>query len=114
MKNGDFRVSPKNFRSSVALAYDAVLLDQQCGLVDAKTPELMNMPMLPNEAWHHHQASLAGAVDSARFLITFSLVPSIQAGGNELHRAASLGAVQRVQAAIAAGVDVNSRNAAGP
>ena len=112
-RGGDFRVSPQNIRSSVALAYDAVLLDQQSGLVDAKTPELMNLPMLPEEAWHHYEAALSGAVDSARFLITFSLVPSIQAGGSEIHRAASLGSVQRVRAAISAGEDVNSRNRAG-
>ena len=62
--------------------------------------------MCAGEAWHHYTAGRAGVVDSARFLITFSLVPSVQAGGGPLHRAASLGQADRVARLLEAGARV--------
>ena len=106
---GELRLArPADVYATVVAAYDAVVATQQSGLVDAKSPHLADIPLSPAESWHHHQASLHGAVDSARFLITFSLVPAIQTGGGPLHIAAARGATEQVAALLARGADPNA------
>jgi ankyrin repeat protein len=110
---GERRLStPAALHDSVALAYKAVLEKQQSGLVDAKTPWLMDAPLHPKETWHHAEAAKAGVLDSARFLITFSMVPSVQTGGTPLHVAAALGAAEAVEALLAEGAAVDAEREA--
>jgi len=104
--------TPAALHESVALAYKAVLEKQQSGLVDAKTPWLMDAPLHEKETWHHAEAARAGVVDSARFLIAFSMVPSVQTGGSALHVAAALGATATVEALLAEGADANAEREA--
>lgn len=89
--------SPQDVYASVALAYGIVVEPQQAGLVDAKHSHLMQAPLHPQEAWHHFRAGRAGVVDSARFLITFSIIPSIQSGGPRLHLAAAQGLLDEIR-----------------
>lgn len=112
-KPGERRLAtPETLHESVALAYAAVLEKQQSGLVDAKTPWLMDAPLHPKETWHHAEAAKAGVLDSARFLITFSMVPSVQTGGTPLHLAAALGAVATIEALLAEGAAVDAEREA--
>lgn len=50
---------------------------------------------------HHFQASKHGVIDSARFLVTFGMVPSVQSGGSLLHLAAAQGQLERVKQLLA-------------
>ena len=79
----------------------------QAGLADPKQGNHFHPGLSKQEAWHHYQASEAGVVDSARFLITFSMVPSVQSGGSPLHIAASLGNLERVHTLIDDGARVD-------
>lgn len=94
-----------DFHASVALAWDAVVEPNQGGLVDAKVQHLPIAPLTAGESWHHRAAAKAGVLDSARFLITFSVVPALQAGGERIHLAAARGDVAGVLTELAAGVD---------
>ena len=60
----------------------------------------MAPPLSEGEAWHHYEASQAGVIDSSRFLITFTMIPSVQSGGSPLHVAAAIGNVARVRAML--------------
>ena len=83
---GEYSIStPADLYDHVAHAWDAVVEENQAGLVDAKHSLQSSAPLTSQEAWHHFQASRAGVVDSARFLITFGVVPSIQSGGKPIH-----------------------------
>jgi len=74
-----------------------VVEPHQAGLMDPKHSSAVAAAGLSSEeAWHHFQAGQAGVVDSARFLITFSMVPSVQTGGSRLHIAAAMGNVDQV------------------
>lgn len=90
---------PTTLHASVAVAYNAILegAEKQSGLVDAKTPWLMNQPLHPQESWHHHTAANAGVLDSARFLITFSMAPALSTGGSPLHLAAAMNDAARIK-----------------
>jgi len=92
--------SPQDVYASVSLAYETVVEPQQAGLVDAKHSHLMQAPLHPQEAWHHFRAGRSGIVDSARFLITFSIIPSIQSGGSRLHVAAAQGLLEEMRKQI--------------
>jgi ankyrin repeat protein len=92
--------SPQDVYASVSLAYETVVEPQQAGLVDAKHSHLMQAPLRPQEAWHHFRAGRSGIVDSARFLITFSIIPSIQSGGSRLHVAAAQGLLEEMHKQI--------------
>jgi hypothetical protein len=92
--------SPQDVYASVSLAYETVVEPQQAGLVDAKHSHLMQAPLRPQEAWHHFRAGRSGIVDSARFLITFSIIPSIQSGGSRLHVAAAQGLLEEMRKQI--------------
>ena len=89
--------TPQDVYKSVSLAYETIVEPQQAGLVDAKHSHLMQAPLHPEEAWHHYRAGKNGIVDSARFLITFSMIPSIQAGGSRLHICAALGLIDEMR-----------------
>ena len=87
---------PMELFESVRGAWDGVVATQQAGLMDAKAPQLADVPLRAEEAWHHYRAGQQGVVDAARFLITFTLVPSVQSGGSALHLAAATGAEARL------------------
>ena len=91
---------------SVLGSWTSVVSAHQAGLSEPGQPP--GPDLSPGEAWHHYQAGQAGVVDSARLLITFSLVTSVQAGGEPLHTAASLGDVERVRRLLEAGARVDS------
>ena len=76
---------PKELWPRVKKTWDIVVEKNQAGLVDAKQTGLATQPLSEQEAWHHYSAGREGIIDSARFLITFNLFPSIQAGGEPLH-----------------------------
>jgi len=89
--------TPQDVYKSVSLAYETIVEPQQAGLVDAKHSHLMQAPLHPEEAWHHYRAGKNGIVDSARFLITFSIIPSIQSGGSRLHICSALGLIDEMR-----------------
>ena len=91
---------------SVLGSWTSVVEAHQAGLSEPGQPP--GPGLSSGEAWHHYQAGQAGVVDSARLLITFSLVTSVQAGGEPLHVAASLGDVERVRRLLEAGARVDT------
>ena len=100
--------SPQVLLEYVTGAWDAVVEHHQAGLAEPKQESaLSSVGLSSEEAWHHFQAAQAGVVDSARFLITFSLVPSVQTGGSPLHIAAALGNVERVRQLLEDGARVD-------
>ena len=100
--------SPQQLIKSVGHAWDTVVAPHQAGLADAKAGHLTAAPLSDGEAWHHYQAGQAGVIDSARFLVAFGVVPSLQTGGGKLHAAAARGLLPTVQALLEAGdEDVN-------
>ena len=101
------------FHASVSLAWDIVVEPNQGGLVDAKVQHLPAAPLSASESWHHRHAAKAGVLDSARFLITFSVVPALQAGGERIHLAAARGDVAAVRAELDAGADAGARTLEG-
>eukprot|EP00039_Didymoeca_costata_P014863 m.245744 g.245744 ORF g.245744 m.245744 type:complete len:854 (-) comp16109_c3_seq10:48-2609(-) len=52
--------------------------------------------MPAESAYANYQRSMTGNVDSARLLMEFSMVPSVKAGGGELHKAAAVGDIDKV------------------
>jgi ankyrin repeat protein len=97
------RLAPVELFASVQASWAAVVEPQQAGLMDAKAPQTASLPLTQGEAWHHYAAANTGTVDSARFLISFAIVPSLQAGGTLLHLAAAVGALERVAALLRGG-----------
>jgi hypothetical protein len=100
--DGSRIANPTDLYASVTNAWESVVATQQAGLMDAKAPHVANSPLHEREAWHHYTAGQQGVVDSARFLITFTAVPSVQSGGSALHLAAAVGAGGRVSEILAA------------
>jgi hypothetical protein len=100
--DGNRIANPYDLFSSVTHAWDSVVATQQAGLMDAKSPQIANSPLQEREAWHHYTAAQQGIVDSARFLITFTVVPSVQSGGSALHLAAAVGSTSRASELLAA------------
>ena len=80
---------PQTLFHHVQGVWGAVVEENQAGLLDAKHQAAASMPLTAHEAWHHYTAGQRGIIDSARFLIAFSVVPSIQSGGSALHTAAA-------------------------
>ena len=81
---------------------------EEAGLIDAKMASQSIQPLGEDEAWHHFKAGKDGVIDSARFLITFSLIPSLQQGGDPLHIATIHGNLDRMRNLIQKnGVDVD-------
>ena len=71
--------SPAELFEHVKEVWDVVVKDTEtAGLIDAKTASQSIPPLSEDEAWHHFQAGKQGVIDSARFLITFSLFTSLQ------------------------------------
>ena len=90
--------NPSQLLEHVTASWDAVVEPHQAGLLDPKHSSAVAAAGLSSEeAWHHFQAGQAGVVDSARFLITFSMVPSVQTGGSKLHIASAMGNVDKVR-----------------
>lgn len=101
-------------------AWDAVVENNQAGLIDVAqmrhNPALAAAPLTESEAWHHFQAGRNGVIDSARFLVTFGMVPSVQTGGSALHLAAAQGLVDRCKQLLASpelNIDVDIEKADG-
>ena len=83
--------NPSDLFPQVKDVWDTVVEKNQAGLVDPKQSAnalAKPQPLSEEEAWHHYKAGSDGIIDSARFLITFNLLPSIQNGGKPLHIAA--------------------------
>ena len=87
---------PTDIMNHVKGAWDHVVEENQEGLSDAKLGAVAAQPLLEEEAWHHYKAGRGGVVDSARFLITFNMIPSIQTGGSPLFTAAALGDIDKI------------------
>ena len=101
--------SPGELMEQVEASWGAVVAPHQAGLTDPKhSTALASTGLSSEEAWHHYQAAQAGVVDSARFLITFSMVPSVQTGGSRLHIAAALGHVATVRQLLEDGARVEA------
>jgi len=92
---------PTSLMKHVAGAWDSVVAPHQAGLTDPKAGPMSGGVLAPEEAWHHYTAGQQGVIDSARFLVAFNVVPSLQrGGGGELHAAAARGLVERVIAIL--------------
>ena len=85
---GSYEVAtPEDLLQQVQNVWDVVVEENQAGLIDPKHATAANSaksqpPLSKEEAWHHYKAGRDGIIDSARFLITFNLIPSIQNGGS--------------------------------
>jgi uncharacterized protein len=88
---------PKELFNHVKQVWEVVVEENQAGLVDVKQMSVTLPPLSEEEAWHHFQAGKHGIIDSARFLITFSLVPAVQSGGDPIHLAAIHNDVRRLK-----------------
>merc|ERR1719270_1356680 len=101
--------SPAELFEAVKEVWDVVVEGtEEAGLIDAKMASQSIQPLGEDEAWHHFKAGKDGVIDSARFLITFSLIPSLQQGGDPLHIATIHGNLDRMRNLIQKnGVDVD-------
>ena len=101
--------SPAELFENVRETWDVVVAGTEAaGLIDAKSASQSVQPLSEDEAWHHFQAGKQGVIDSARFLITFSLFTSLQQGGDPLHIATMHGNIKRMRNLITKqGVDVD-------
>ena len=95
----------------MAHAWAVVVAPNQAGLTDAKAPA-PSTELSAGEAWHHYQAAQQGVVDSARFLVAFSIVPSLQSNGAPLHAAAARGDLEALRRLIDEVPDVDAAAAA--
>ena len=94
---------------NVVTSWNSVVETHNAGLLDPKdSADMLPGGLSKGEAWHHYSAGQAGVVDSARFLITFSMVPSVQTGGSPLHIAASLGHADTVTQLLEDGARVDA------
>ena len=92
--------SPAQLMSHVKDAWESIVAPHQAGLVDPRAGPA-SREISAGEAWHHWQASQSGVIDSARFLVAFGVVPSLQqGGGGRLHAAAARGLVDEVRALL--------------
>eukprot|EP01062_Namystynia_karyoxenos_P038467 TRINITY_DN27906_c0_g1_i1.p1 TRINITY_DN27906_c0_g1~~TRINITY_DN27906_c0_g1_i1.p1 ORF type:complete len:1010 (+),score=361.76 TRINITY_DN27906_c0_g1_i1:97-3030(+) len=103
--------NPKDLRARVDEAWTKVVEPHQAGLVDPKQMHLAAAALSSEEAWHHYQAGQSGVLDSARFLVTFGMVPAVQSGGSPLHIAAATGNTAAIARLLDDGADVNEENA---
>lgn len=115
---GSYEVAtPEDLLGQVQNVWDAVVEENQAGLVDPKHATAVNSaktqpPLSKEEAWHHYKAGRDGIIDSARFLITFNLIPSIQHGGERIHIAATHNLYAEVDQLVDQhGVDVDAGKA---
>jgi len=93
--------TPAALFNKVEQAWKAVVETNAVGLEDPKAQGSGNAVALsPEEAWHHWSAAQQGIVDSARFLVTFGAVASLQAGGSLLHTTAALGQVDQMRSIL--------------
>ena len=99
--------SPEELHQHVISSWAEVVEPHSAGLTDPQQAGALPTGLSTGEAWHHFTAGQDGVVDSARFLITFSLVPSVQTGGSPLHIAASLGQLETVRRLLDSGVRVD-------
>ena len=107
---GSWQVAnPSDLYEHVADAWNVVVESNQAGLLDAKQDASAVAPLSPDEAWHHFQAGRKGIVDSARFLITFAAVPSVQAGGEPIHIAASKNNIKLLEKLIEDGANPDAQ-----
>ena len=107
-KPGERRIAdPATLFDHVKGAWDTVVEENQAGLMDAKQQLAKPAPLSARESWHHYQAGQQGVVDSARFLITFGLIPSVQSGGSPLYIAATMGDLKTLARLLDEGVDVD-------
>ena len=89
---------PATLFQHVLGVWNAVVKENQAGLQDAKQMSTQAPPPISKEeAWHHYRAGQQGIIDSARFLIAFSVVPSVQSGGSQVHTAASHNQVEHIR-----------------
>ena len=93
--------------AEVEASWKVMVESNQAGLVDPKQAHLASQPLHEQEAWHHHNAAQNGVVDSARFLATFTMVPSIQRGGSRLFLAAAHNNHALIEHLISEGDDPN-------
>jgi hypothetical protein len=71
---GETQISdPKTLMAHVKGAWDTVVEENQAGLVDTTHQGGAIAGLSPQEAWHHYKAGKDGVIDSARFLIAFSV-----------------------------------------
>ena len=99
--------SPEELHHHVISSWEEVVESHSAGLTEPGQAGPVPAGLSTGEAWHHFTAGQEGVVDSARFLITFSLVPSVQTGGSPLHIAASLGQLETVRRLLDSGVRVD-------
>jgi ankyrin repeat protein len=111
---GESQISdPSTLMQHVKGAWDTVVEENQAGLVDTKHQGGAIAGLSAQEAWHHYKAGKDGVIDSARFLIAFSVVPSVQSGGTPLHIAAAMGNVEQVRQLLDDGADVDAEKTDG-
>jgi ankyrin repeat protein len=89
--------SPADLHLTVIDEWDAVVGNNDNGLVPAKDQNKPQPPLGEEEAWYQYERTQSGNVDSARFLLVFGMVPSIKSGGSAIHTAAASGDVEALK-----------------